>query len=156
MIGSPRARITLLLLAAATGCAGAAADDTAPAPGTRYGGPMPTTGSISSLSAAISAAETDGRYEGRIQGRITEVCRKKGCFVILTDGEDFARVTFEDYGFFVPTDLGARPATVQGTLEAVELSAERANHYAEDAGRDGETSAPVREWTMVATSLQLD
>ena len=38
-------------------------------------------------------------------GKIIDVCTKKGCWMKLDMGNNNAvRVTFKDYGFFVPTD----------------------------------------------------
>jgi len=89
-----------------------------------YGDPMPASGTPVSLAEAIATADADGRYEGKIRGRITEVCRKKGCFMILTQDEHYARVTFLDYGFFVPTDTAPGTTTVHGELTVDTLTAE--------------------------------
>src|SRR5262245_4436619 len=47
------------------------------------------------------------RYDGAalvLEGEVNEVCLRKGCWMTLAAGERELRVTFQDYGFFVPTD----------------------------------------------------
>lgn len=134
----------LTLFAAATVCAG------------DYGAPMPAEGTPLPLGAAIEQAEDAGRYEGKIRGRITQVCRRKGCFMVLADDRHAARVTFKDYGFFVPTDTAPGMTTVFGELTARPLTPEEANHYAADAGRPGEATAAVREYSIIATAVHID
>jgi hypothetical protein len=54
------------------------------------------------------------------------------------------------HDFFVPKTAQGE-AVVHGTLEAVEMSAEQAAHYA----ADGAAPAQRREWQIVATSVAL-
>lgn len=79
-----------------------------------------------------------GKYSGklvRLSGTISDVCKKKGCWMILGEGERSVRVKFEDYAFFVPKDSASKQAVVEGTLEAVELSDEEVEHLASEAGK---------------------
>jgi len=122
----------------------------------QYGAPMPGTGEAVSLASAIAQAEAADGFEGKIRGRVTEVCRKKGCFMILTDAEQYARVTFKDYGFFIPTDTGSVESTAYGRLEVVSLSREEAAHFAADAGQNPNAATAKREYSIVATSVELD
>lgn len=76
------------------------------------------------------------RYSGklvRLTGTISDVCKKKGCWMVLGEGPESIRVKFEDYSFFVPMDSTAKQATIEGTLEAVELSDEEVAHLAAEA-----------------------
>ena len=121
-----------------------------------YGAPMPEAGTPLSLGEAIARADAAGRYEGKIRGRITEVCRKKGCFMVLTDADHYARVTFLDYGFFVPSDTPAGMTTVYGELTRGTLTAEEAHHSAADAGRAGEATGPRGEYGVVASAVVIE
>lgn len=115
-----------------------------------HGDNMPT-GESATLTAAIEAGSTSDPQ--KIRGEITEVCQKKGCFMVLTDGQNFARVTFKDYGFFVPKDSAPRKAVVYGELTSKTLSADQANHYEADAGREGRHTEAVTEYAIVASSV---
>lgn len=148
-------RTSTLLCLMLTACAALALGTTAHAAGT-YGEAMPEEGNPISLERAISAASENGRYTGKIRARITEVCRKKGCFMVLTDGEYTARVVFKDYGFFVPKDTVSAMSTVYGDLTTELLSADQAQHFAEDAGRPTTDVGAMREHQIVASAVVID
>jgi len=89
----------------------------------------------------------------RVDARITRVCQMKGCFMIATIGERAVRISFKDYGFFVPTDTGGKTVTLTGTLIERTLSEEQAAHYREDAGSDVIRSGTVYEIVADAVSI---
>ena len=70
----------------------------------------------------------------RIDGLLRDVCRKKGCWVVLKDGKHEVRVKFKDYAFFVPRDATGRRAILQGVLSTKTISEALAKHYAEEGG----------------------
>lgn len=150
--GAPVKPLPTPLLALLLASSVALAGGDAPA---RYGAPLPADAEPVPLAAAIAHAETEGRFEGTLEGRITQVCRRKGCFVVLADDAMHARVVFRDYAFFVPTDTPPGPAVAHGTLEAMELDGARADHYAADAGEARPAGGPLREWRLVATGIEL-
>ena len=87
--------------------------------------------------------------------RIAKVCQKKGCFFIAQDGAATARVSFKDYGFFIPTDSGGKDVVLLGTFSRESVSKEQAEHFAEDLG---ETTAPGPEqfqYSIVASSVKI-
>jgi hypothetical protein len=66
------------------------------------------------------------------------------------------RVTFKDYGFFVPVDSAGSMARVEGTVKVAELSEGTAKHYESEGaivprGKDGKP----REVQLVATGVEL-
>jgi hypothetical protein len=75
---------------------------------------------------------------------IESVCKKKGCWMILQlpEGED-VRVTFKDYGFFVPKDSENAEVIVQGKAFLNEISVEDQKHYAEDEGKSESEIAAI-------------
>ena len=89
----------------------------------------------------------------RVEARISQVCQRKGCFMIATSGEDAIRISFKDYGFFVPTDTGGKIVTFTGTVVTRELSEEQAAHLREDAGSDVIAAGPVYEIVADAVSV---
>jgi len=51
-----------------------------------------------------------------IHGEVTDVCQKKGCWVVIREGDAHVRVRFEDYGFFLPRDCAGAKAYAQGSV----------------------------------------
>mgnify|MGYP000022364732 CR=1 FL=1 len=101
--------------------------------------------------------EREGDFAGRevrVSTRIAKVCQKKGCFFIATEGDAQARITFADYGFFIPTDSGGKQVTLVGTFSRQELSPEQAAHYKKDLGEQtSEEGVSPFEYSIVATSV---
>ncbi len=127
-----------------------------------FGDAMPAAGEAVSLETAIAALDEGDAQEVKVMGQITEVCQAKGCWMLLVDGDSYARITFKDYAFFVPTETSMQRAVVYGVLEDATLSADEAAHFAQDAGnadaREELLAAgkPIREYSLVAASVQLE
>jgi hypothetical protein len=100
-------------------------------------------------------------HEGKtvqVQGQVRKACEKKGCWMELAmDAKNpGVRVTFKDYGFFVPLDSAGSQAKVEGVVKVTELSENRAKHYEGEGaivprGADGKP----REVQLVATGVEL-
>lgn len=97
----------------------------------------------------------------KISGTITGTCAKKGCWMTITgtDQEEI-RVTFKDYGFFVPTSgVEGSEVIALGTLKKTSTDVASLKHYAEDAGKSKEEieaiTAPKIEYTFVASGVQI-
>ena len=123
-----------------------------------YGAEMPAEGEAVSLKQAIAGLDSDAEQFIKIQGQITEVCQAKGCWMILMDGDTYARVRFENYGFFVPTETSMQRSVVYGVLTEHVLSGEEADHYAQDAGAQStlKLEGEVKEYSIMARSVQLE
>ncbi|MCS6803675.1 MAG: DUF4920 domain-containing protein [Acidobacteriota bacterium] len=95
----------------------------------------------------------------RIEAKIAEVCQMKGCWMVLVDGEHTVRVTFKDYGFFVPKNSAGRMVIVEGQVSETTISEAQARHYAEDAGKSKEEIEKIvgdqKGFTMVASSVMI-
>lgn len=92
-----------------------------------------------------------------VKGRIRDVCQKKGCWMMLTDGESQMRIRFADYGFFVPKDSSGKDAYVEGRAAVEEITEKVARHYEADAS-DGDPSkihGPQRVVSFTATGVRL-
>jgi hypothetical protein len=106
----------------------------------------------------ISVVETSGTFSGKVSGEIKEVCTKKGCWFTmdLANGEPM-RVTFKDYGFFIPTNSQGFPIILEGVATMTETDVETLKHFAEDQGKSKEEVdaiiAPKREITFEATGV---
>lgn len=72
-----------------------------------------------------------------IKTTVVEVCPKKGCWMNV-NGEkpaEVVRVTFKDYGFFVPTELNGKEIAMQGRFVKYIESVEEQKHLLKDAKR---------------------
>ncbi len=101
---------------------------------------------VSSPAEMLSLVESQGTFEGKINGEIKEVCTKKGCWfsMELPNGESM-RVTFKDYGFFLPTNSQGFPIVMEGVATMTETDVETLRHYAEDQGKSKEEVEAITE-----------
>ena len=119
-----------------------------------FGAPLPDKNPGLSLREVIERESDFAGQEVRVSTRIARVCQKKGCFFIATEGDAWARITFADYGFFIPTDSGGKQVTLVGTFSRQELSPEQAAHYNKDLGEQTvEKDLSPFEYSIVATSV---
>lgn len=123
-----------------------------------FGDPMPTEGVAVSLKEAIASLDGQSEATVKVTGEVTEVCQAKGCWMILVDGDTYARITFKDYGFFVPIETSMQRTVVYGVLTEHVLSGEQAAHYAQDAGAQSTLAleGEVREYSLVASAVELE
>lgn len=127
-----------------------------PVPGP-YGEKIDKEGMVS-LASMLETLEQEEVFEGKISGEIKEVCVKKGCWLTLDlpNGEDM-RVTFKDYGFFVPTTSQGYPVVLEGKAIRTVTDVKTLRHYAEDGGASPEEiekiTEPKEEFTFEATGV---
>ncbi len=123
-----------------------------------FGAAMPAEGQAVSLQQAIANLDTSGDQYVKVMGQVTEVCQARGCWMILVDGDTYARITFEDYGFFVPIETSMQRSVIYGVLSEHVLSGEQAHHYAQDAGAQStlKLEGEVKEYSIVARAVQLE
>ncbi|HEX4852979.1 DUF4920 domain-containing protein [Arenimonas sp.] len=115
-----------------------------------YGEPMPA-GEPVAISAAAADPSAHAASPAKFSGRITQVCQKKGCWVVLEDEGSSARVMAKDHGFEVPKDASGR-AVAYGQLQMEPISEEHARHLVED---DGAAAPAERELRIVATAIEI-
>ncbi|MBL37290.1 MAG: DUF4920 domain-containing protein [Xanthomonadales bacterium] len=121
-----------------------------------FGTELPESDTLHSLGSAISKLDQLTGQSLLIETEIQQVCQKKGCFFIARDGDAVARVRFQDYGFFIPTDSAGKTVKLAGTLERVELTPEQSAHFAEDLGQDAEAGGMAEfEYQIMATSVRI-
>lgn len=103
---------------------------------------------------AISYDELIGRMAAadslavRISGKVSEVCQTKGCWMTLVSdqpGQPEMRVTFKDYGFFMPKDIVGKKVVMDGFARMETTSVDELRHYAEDAGKSAAEIAAITE-----------
>jgi hypothetical protein len=96
-----------------------------------------------------------------VQGRVKSACTRRGCWMQISAESDPAaascRVTFKDYGFFVPTDSAGAQAKVQGSLTVDTVSAERVAHLESEGAKfaDKNPDGSANELRLVASGVEL-
>lgn len=93
-----------------------------------------------------------------VEGQIERVCTNKGCWLELVPqaGEAGMRVTFKNYGFFVPVDSKGMKIKAEGHVVVKTLSREKADHYAgEGAQIKRNADGTATEITFVAAGVEL-
>lgn len=82
----------------------------------------------------------------KVRGSISECCQKKGCWMSIRreDGKTM-RVSFKDYGFFVPKNAGGYTAIMQGKAYVDTTSVEDLRHFAQDAEVSEDSLAKITE-----------
>lgn len=123
-----------------------------------FGDPVTVT-ETTPLADALANPEAYKGKEIAVEAEVVKACMKKGCWMILRDGKSEVRVTFKDYGFFVPKDLANRRARVQGVVARQTLSVKDARHYLKDEGASKaelkKITAPVETVSFTASGLAL-
>jgi hypothetical protein len=150
-----RSVIFILLALVGSFTAAAGAPSAIPA-GSDFGAGL-TLSEPTPLADVVRAPE---KFEARpvlVRGRISDVCQRKGCWVVLRDGGEQVRVRFHDYGFFLPTDIAGSEAFVEGLVKVEELSQKDARHYASEsvAGDPDSIVGPQREVGFTATGVRI-
>jgi phage tail sheath protein FI len=118
-----------------------------------FGAPLDENARATSLDALLDSPGDFVDTAVRVDARISQVCQKKGCFMIATVGDRAVRISFRDYSFFVPTDTGGKTVTLTGTFIERELSEKQAAHFREDAGTDTLQAGKVYEIVADAVSI---
>jgi Domain of unknown function (DUF4920) len=94
----------------------------------------------------------------KVEGTVESVCKMKGCWMNVKTGDgQVMRVSFKDYGFFVPKDIVGKTVVMQGTAETTTTPISELRHYAQDAGKSKEEiekiTEPEKALTFVADGV---
>lgn len=96
-----------------------------------------------------------------VAGEIVASCQSKGCWMdIKMVDNSTMKVTFKDYGFFLPIeDLTGKEVVFTGTAKRALTSVDDQRHYAKDAGKSQQEieaiTAPKEELRFVADGVIL-
>jgi hypothetical protein len=91
----------------------------------------------------------------QVEARIAKVCQKKGCFFIAQQAQHTLRVSFQNYGFFIPTDSSGKTVTLSGELVKRELSPEQVAHFKADLKNETNIVKPGVVYEIVAYSVKI-
>jgi hypothetical protein len=120
-----------------------------------FGAPFALTAS-EKLSAALTKATEPSDKPIQISGEVAKVCKKKGCWMVVKDGEMEARILMKGHSFAVPLDCDGKGAVVEGTLQTRTMSVGTMKHLAEDEGADpSKVTAPKREYVLTASGVEI-
>ena len=128
-----------------------------PLPAGRDFGAGLTLEKMTALSQVVASPERFVENPVLVRGHLTDLCMKKGCWTVMTDGDAVVRVRFQDYGFFLPEDALGANAIIEGRAEIRTLSEREARHIALEA-RDGDPNSihgPQRGLGFVATGVRI-
>ena len=120
-----------------------------------FGSPLPDSGTPLSFADLMTDENKYLDQEVMVETRIAKVCQKKGCFFVAQEGASTARVTFKDYGFFIPTDSGGKNVVLLGTFSRKSVSKEQAEHYAADLGEKAAAEPEKFEYSIVASAIKV-
>lgn len=96
-----------------------------------------------------------------LEGDVRRACTRKGCWMELSTspepGAPGCRVTFKDYGFFVPTDSAGSKARVEARVETKLLKPELVAHLESEGATFADKAADgsAREVRLVASGVEL-
>ncbi|MFD3001007.1 DUF4920 domain-containing protein [Pontibacter toksunensis] len=125
-----------------------------------FGAEVSQAGAIPAAQLSEAVAGKDS-LQATVAAEVVESCQAKGCWmdVKLADNSTM-KVTFRDYGFFVPVeDLKGRQVVFTGTAKREVISVEDQRHYAKDAGKPeveiAAIKAPKEELRFIADGVIL-
>lgn len=126
-----------------------------------FGDKISTEGAITPTELKTSMEGKEEIESIKVKGKVAAVCKKKGCWMKMDMGDGTEmRITFKDYGFFVPLDCDGKVATIEGKAYINVTPVDELQHYAEDAGKSEEEIAaitePLRELTFEATGVIIE
>lgn len=114
-----------------------------------------------SLSEILSAPKSFEGQTIKTTGAVRKACSQKGCWMELAESNApeaaGCRITFKDYGFFVPLDSAGSSATLEGEVQLQKVPKKHVDHYeAEGAAfKDKNADGSANEVRIVATGVEL-
>jgi Domain of unknown function (DUF4920) len=138
-----------------------AAPSGTPAPARKvYGAPLGAS-PAAALSDVLKAPDKFAGQRVTVEGAVRAACTRKGCWMELSEAPDASapgcRVTFKDYGFFVPTDSAGSKARVDAQVETKVIKPEMVAHLESEGAKFAEKAADgsAREVRLVATGVEM-
>jgi len=93
-----------------------------------------------------------------VEGVIAASCTRQGCWMQLApaEGEQSVRVTFKDYGFFIPLEAKGMKARAEGVAVVKTLSKEEVDHLTgEGAKMKRNEDGTAQEVSFIANGVEL-
>ncbi len=142
--------------------------ETAEVAGDQFGQSLTMT-KITPVTEVFSQAQDLNGQMVRVSGTVSDLCKHKGCWMQVSDGQNVLTVRFKDEAFILPATAIGRNVDMEGLFFAEKISnplgshqacAEGGEHTGEGAcenERAEKTVAKVADvrYTMVSTGLVL-
>ncbi len=123
-----------------------------PAAEGHFGTPF-TLASATPLSKSLTAKPDEVI---QVSGKIDKVCQKKGCWMVVKDGEAEARILMKDHAFNVPMDSAGKLAVIEGTLASRTFNEKQVKHLEKDGGGDpAAVSGERTEYVLTASAVDI-
>ena len=113
------------------------------------------------LATVLAQADAYAGKTVLVDGKVRANCTRKGCWMEVADGMDKTaagcRVTFKDYGFFVPTDAMGADARVEGTVTVRTVPPAEIAHLESEGGSfpNKQADGTAKEIRIVASGVEL-
>ena len=125
-----------------------------------FGAPLGKSPAVG-LGEVLKAPDKFAEQSVLVEGEVRRACTRKGCWMELSAAPDPAaagcRVTFKDYGFFVPIDSAGSRARVEAKVESRVIKPELVAHLESEGAQFADKSADgsAREVRLVATGVEM-
>jgi hypothetical protein len=125
-----------------------------------YGAPLASKNPPVPIASVLARPDQFAGKPLVADGKVRAACTRKGCWMELAPtaqkGTPGCRVTFKDYGFFVPTDSAGAEAKVEGVAEVRTIPAGEVSHLeSEGASFVKAADGTAKEIRIVATGVEL-
>jgi hypothetical protein len=124
----------------------------------KRGAAIPADAKSMPLAQVLEKPEAYTNTAVVVDGVVQNACTRQGCWMELTPegGKAGVRVTFKDYGFFVPLDSKGMKARAEGVTVIKVLSKEDADHLeGEGAKLKRNADGTANEVSFVANGVEL-
>ena len=111
-----------------------------------YGEQIDVEGAIA-MNVFLTEIEANDSMQVKMKGTIDKTCKMKGCWMtIVTNEGETMRVSFKDYGFFVPQEgMEGKEVIFEGMAKKKLTSVQELKHYAQDGGATKAELAAITE-----------
>jgi hypothetical protein len=126
----------------------------------KFGEPI-APGAAIGLAEVLAKPDDFASHTVTVEAKVRRNCTRRGCWMELAQALDPSlpgcRVTFKDYGFFVPLDSAGSTAKVQGTVEVTRVTPEEVAHLESEGARfaSKQPDGTAREVRLVASGVEL-
>ena len=123
----------------------------------KFGAPLGDSSKVALADLVKDPAAWSGMTV-KTEGVVSTVCQEKGCWMTLKSSDQSVRVTFKDYGFFVPKDSAGATAVMEGIFNVKTIPEATAKHYASEApgGKPDAINGDQKELSLVASGVELE
>ena len=128
-----------------------------------------TLAKVTPVAEVFTQAQDLNGQMVRISGTVSDLCKHKGCWMQVSDGQNVLTVRFKDEAFIIPANAVGRNVDMEGLFIAEEISnplgshqacAEGGEHSGEGACESERAEKSVQKvadirYTLVSTGLVL-